>query len=73
MNRPVLLLADEPTGNLDSKNAQEVLKIMRNLCLENQASLLLVSHDEKIVSNFDRQVDWAELNQAKPLSGMEEV
>jgi len=73
VNRPVLLLADEPTGNLDSRNAQEVLEIMRNLCLENQASLLLVSHDEKIVSSFDRQVDWAELNQAKPLSGVEEV
>tara|TARA_E500000178_G_scaffold356407_1_gene434047 strand:- start:7012 stop:7695 length:684 start_codon:yes stop_codon:yes gene_type:complete len=73
VNRPVLLLADEPTGNLDSRNAQEVLEIMRNLCLENQASLLLVSHDEKIVSSFDRQVDWAELNQANPLSGVEEV
>lgn len=73
VNRPVLLLADEPTGNLDSRNAQEVLEIMRNLCLENQASLLLVSHDEKIVSSFDRQVDWAELNQAKPLSAVEEV
>ena len=73
VNHPVLLLADEPTGNLDSRNAQEVLEIMRNLCLENQTSLLLVSHDEKIVSSFDRQVDWAELNQAKPLSGVEEV
>ena len=67
VNRPNLLLADEPTGNLDPKNAAEVLDIMRNLCLENHASLLLVSHDEKIVAGFERQIDWSELNGANPL------
>ena len=67
ISKPDLVLADEPTGNLDPKNAAEGLDIMRNLCLENHASLLLVSHDEKIVAGFERQIDWSELNGANPL------
>ena len=59
-----LLLADEPTGNLDPVNATNALTLLQELCSEVGAALLLVSHDEKVVGNFDLQVEWSELNQA---------
>src|SRR5215213_1261125 len=63
-NRPKLVLADEPTGSLDTSNAQQVLDLIRKLCTEVGASLLLVSHDPAITSQFPRVVTLAELNQA---------
>src|SRR5439155_25850754 len=44
-NRPKLVLADEPTGALDTVNAQQALELIRKLCGEVGSSLLLVSHD----------------------------
>lgn len=61
-NRPKLVLADEPTGALDSKNAQQVLELIRKLCREAKAALLLVTHDMEIAKQFSRVVDLAELN-----------
>jgi putative ABC transport system ATP-binding protein len=46
-HRPALLLADEPTGNLDSKNSEKVLQLIRELCDENGTALLLVTHSEE--------------------------
>ena len=63
-NRPKLVLADEPTGNLDSKNAREVLQLIREACAENGAALLLVSHDDSVLKQFDKVVSLSELNQA---------
>jgi putative ABC transport system ATP-binding protein len=63
-NRPKLVLADEPTGALDPKTAQQVLTLIRKLCDEVKASLLLVSHDPAIVEQLPRQVSLAELNRA---------
>ena len=63
-NRPKLVLADEPTGALDPKTAQQVLELIRRLCTEVGASLLLVSHDPKIVEQLPRAVSLAELNRA---------
>jgi ABC-type lipoprotein export system ATPase subunit len=62
VNKPKLILADEPTGNLDSKNAINSINLLCELCQETDTALLLVSHDERVVSNFDRQVDWNEIN-----------
>jgi putative ABC transport system ATP-binding protein len=62
VNKPKLILADEPTGNLDSKNAINAINLLCELCQETDTALLLVSHDERVVSNFDRQVDWNEIN-----------
>jgi ABC-type lipoprotein export system ATPase subunit len=58
------VLADEPTGALDPTNAQQVLELIRKLCGEVKASLLLVSHDPAITSQFPRVVTLAELNRA---------
>ena len=63
-NRPRLVLADEPTGALDAANAQQVLDLIRKLCTEVGASLLLVSHDPHITAQFPRVVSLAELNRA---------
>ena len=61
-NRPKLVLADEPTGNLDRKNAREALALIREVCRENGAALLLVSHDEEVLKQFEHVQDFATLN-----------
>tara|TARA_Y100000588_G_scaffold183636_1_gene197452 strand:- start:7170 stop:7961 length:792 start_codon:yes stop_codon:yes gene_type:complete len=63
-NQPKLVLADEPTGNLDPRNAQEVLKLIREICGENEAALLLVSHDQSVLDQFDDSLNLADLNRA---------
>lgn len=62
--RPRVVLADEPTGNLDSKNADEVLQLIRETCRENEAALLLVSHDWDVLRRFESVRDFSELNRA---------
>jgi putative ABC transport system ATP-binding protein len=63
-NRPRLVLADEPTGALDSANAQQVLDLIRKLCAEVSASLLLVSHDLDIARQLPRVLTLSEINLA---------
>jgi putative ABC transport system ATP-binding protein len=63
-NRPRLVLADEPTGNLDARHAGEALALIREVCREQGAALLLVSHDEGVLGQFQLRRDFAELNQA---------
>ena len=63
-NKPRLVLADEPTGALDVKNAQQVLDLIRSLCQQVEASLLLVTHDPNIAKQMSRTVSLAELNES---------
>jgi putative ABC transport system ATP-binding protein len=63
-NHPKLVLADEPTGNLDHVRAAESLKLIRQICKEQGASLLLVSHDRDVLSQFEKQEDLGKLNRA---------
>ena len=63
-NRPKLVLADEPTGNLDRKHSRDALALIREVCREQGAALLLVSHDEEVLAQFEARKDFAELNQA---------
>jgi putative ABC transport system ATP-binding protein len=63
-NHPNLVLADEPTGNLDPHRAEESLALMREVCAENEAALLLVSHDRGILDRFDRVEELSALNRA---------
>ena len=69
-NRPKLVLADEPTGNLDHANAGESLKLIREACRENGAALLLVSHDREVLGQFESVQKLGKLNRAaaQPLS-----
>ena len=52
--KPKLLLADEPTANVDPVSAESVLKLIRNTCREEDVSLLTVTHDMDIAASFDR-------------------
>jgi putative ABC transport system ATP-binding protein len=61
-NRPRLVLADEPTGNLDARHADETLALLRETCSEQGAALLLVSHDRSILDHFARIEEFALLN-----------
>ncbi|HZE99847.1 MAG TPA: ABC transporter ATP-binding protein [Planctomycetota bacterium] len=63
-NRPKLILADEPTGNLDHVRAREALSLLREACRESGASLLLVSHDREVLGAFDRVEELSIVNQA---------
>lgn len=61
-NRPRLVLADEPTGALDATNAQQVLQLIRTLCTEINAALLLVSHDLQIANQLPRKLNLSDIN-----------
>ena len=63
-NRPKLVLADEPTGNLDRTSAREALALIREVCRENGAALLLVSHDDGVLAQFEGLQDFAAINAA---------
>ncbi|MBA6314796.1 ABC transporter ATP-binding protein [Cellulophaga baltica] len=54
INNPVLLMGDEPTGNLDSRNADNVFNIFKQLKEEEDLSLLIVTHDEDFANKTDR-------------------
>jgi putative ABC transport system ATP-binding protein len=51
---PRLLLADEPTGSLDTQRSREVLELLRELCREHQVAIVLVSHDPQAAAYADR-------------------
>lgn len=51
---PSLILADEPTGNLDSKNSREVIGLLKNICKEENKTLIIITHDESIAATADR-------------------
>lgn len=61
-NRPRLVLADEPTGNLDAAHAQEAIDLIRETCRENHAALLLVSHDREVLSRLENVVEFDTIN-----------
>lgn len=54
ITRPKLVLADEPTGNLDAGNGQHVLQLMLELNRELATSLVIVTHDHNVASQMDR-------------------
>jgi predicted ABC-type transport system involved in lysophospholipase L1 biosynthesis ATPase subunit len=56
IHRPRLLLADEPTGNLDTRSAEQVLSLLMQLPRERGAALILVTHSEEIAIRTDRHV-----------------
>ncbi|MCX5668115.1 MAG: ATP-binding cassette domain-containing protein [Candidatus Omnitrophica bacterium] len=56
MNEPRLLLCDEPTGNLDSNTSESIYEILFGLKARNGMTIVIVSHDEKLVSKVDSTV-----------------
>ena len=55
-SRPAIILADEPTGNLDSKTELEVVSLLKNCVAEYGQTLVMITHDEKIAQMGDRMI-----------------
>ncbi len=62
VNSPAMLLADEPTANLDSKNTGLVIRLIKELCTEENISLILVSHEPEVIGNFNNKKSFSEIN-----------
>lgn len=56
MNHPALLLADEPTGNLDSENSKEIIALLRKFNRERKQTVMIITHDERIALSADRVI-----------------
>lgn len=69
INEPALILADEPTANLDSKIGHEIMRLLRRIAKEQGRSVIVVSHDQRIREIADR-VLWLEDGQFKSLAAM---
>ena len=54
MNAPAIVLADEPTGNLDSKNSQEIVELLKLSNKKYQQTMIIITHDESIALQADR-------------------
>jgi putative ABC transport system ATP-binding protein len=63
-NRPKLLLADEPTANVDSGHQQQIIDLVRSTCQEENVALLLVTHTPEVAQQFQRVERLENFNQA---------
>lgn len=61
-NKPKLVLADEPTANVDVGNQQQVIDMLRNTCRDEEVALILVTHAPSVAKQFDRVDKLAEVN-----------
>jgi putative ABC transport system ATP-binding protein len=53
-NNPKLILADEPTAALDTVRGKKVMELLKRIAKENQAAVIVVTHDVRMVEGFDR-------------------
>jgi lipoprotein-releasing system ATP-binding protein len=60
INNPTILMGDEPTGNLDSYNAENVFNIFKQICIEEGLSLLIVTHDNDFANKTDRIIEMSD-------------
>ncbi len=67
-NRPRLVMADEPTAHLDHIRGKEAVNLMREVCREFEAALLVVSHDREVLSNFKHVQHFDRLNRVLHVS-----
>jgi putative ABC transport system ATP-binding protein len=70
VNKPDIILADEPTANLDSRHGRETMRLLRRLAKEENRSVIIVSHDQRIKEIADR-VLWLEDGEFKNIVQME--
>lgn len=62
VNSPGLILADEPTANLDRANSKTVINLIKDICSEKNISLLTVTHDPLILEQFESVIEFSEIN-----------
>ncbi len=63
-NKPVLLLADEPTANIDPAHQQQVIDLLREVCRAENVAMLLVTHSPEVAGQFDRVEELENINRA---------
>lgn len=56
VNRPALILADEPTGNLDSKTTEDVMQLLKKSCKDYDQTIMMVTHDEELARSCDEVI-----------------
>ncbi|MEI6526738.1 MAG: ABC transporter ATP-binding protein [Planctomycetota bacterium] len=64
VNRPILLLADEPTANVDPANQERMIELIAKQCQEESVALLLVTHSDAVASRFSRVEQLSKINRA---------
>lgn len=57
INAPAIVLADEPTGNLDTKNAQDIMKLLKNSNRAYKQTIILITHDREVAMQADRLLE----------------
>jgi putative ABC transport system ATP-binding protein len=63
-NRPKLLLADEPTANVDPANQSRIIELIQSTCRDERVALLLVTHSDEVAGRFSRVEQLGDLNRA---------
>jgi putative ABC transport system ATP-binding protein len=69
VNRPVLLLADEPTANIDPAHQQQVIDLLREVCRAESVAMLLVTHSDEVAGQFERVEHLDDLNRIMATMG----
>src|SRR5882757_5580863 len=69
VNRPVLLLADEPTANIDPSHQQQVIDLLRAVCRAENVAMLLVTHSDEVAEQFERVEHLENLNRVMATVG----
>lgn len=64
VNKPSVILADEPTGNLDYKNGVKIMELIKEMAKEGNATLIVITHNNSQLDMFDEVVNIEELNEA---------
>ena len=63
VNKPAIILADEPTSALDDKNCEEVIQLLEQQAQQENATLLIVTHDERLKEKFHNTINLSSLDQ----------
>jgi putative ABC transport system ATP-binding protein len=69
ITQPRLILADEPTGNLDPRTSRTIVSLMLEQAEKTQATVLMVTHDHSLLGRFDRVLDLEQLVRRQPAAG----
>ncbi len=68
LNNPMLILADEPTGNLDPETTDEIMQLLFNICRDFQTAFIMATHDYSIIQKYPARVVRIEHGQVKEIS-----
>ena len=68
LNNPKLILADEPTGNLDPDTAEEIMQLLFNICRDYQTAFIMATHDYTLIQKYPARVVKIEHNEVKEIS-----